>query len=230
MTDPIKRLDRAFSEAPSELSEAIEQAFKRGEMEMKKRHKLMTTLSIAAGIAVAFAAMGLAAGRLTRITPDRLAVPLTEDNGEYAAVNRQIVTPLEDNIPELAESGDEYAAVNRQTATPRPEIFEFGDETYYATINGIYYHTDEQCSGMKNALPMTADAALTAGKRPCPVCCAEGQQLCWANAQGNYYHIDRECSGMKGAKYCTVAHARAQGQQPCPVCWVDGSENSSVHD
>ena len=43
-------------------------------------------------------------------------------------------------------------------------------ETFYATSEGIYYHLDDQCSGMQNASPVTAEDAILAGKETCPAC------------------------------------------------------------
>ena len=39
------RLERAFTEMPETLSDAVEAAFERGEREMKRKHKLMTALT-----------------------------------------------------------------------------------------------------------------------------------------------------------------------------------------
>ena len=175
MNDPMRRLDRAFSEAPSELSYAVERAFERGEKAMKQRQNLMTVLSVAVGVAVLFAAIGLAGSQLSKTVPDNVTTAVTKP-----LVSQEVI--------------------------------------YYATGTGNYYHTDQNCSGMEGALPMTADAILALGKEACPVCCGDAVKLCWATEQGAYYHHDRECSGMQGAVFCTVAHARVRGQKPCPLC------------
>ena len=73
------RLGRAFTEAPSELHDSIEEAFERGAKEMKRRHKWMTALSVAAACAVIFAGLALAAGQLTRPRPDMV---MTERGGQ----------------------------------------------------------------------------------------------------------------------------------------------------
>lgn len=208
MREPLKHLDRAFTDAPPELSDAVENAFRRGEQAMKQRHKLITTVVAAAGIAVAFAAIGFAGHRIARINPDRVAVTQPGPAAEYDALIRQSEPP-ETEAPEL-------------TITGLPEQAEdAADAAYYATLNGRYFHSDAHCSGMRGAMPIMADAALLMGKQPCPVCLPAGieAEFCWATDEGTYYHYERECMGMMNAKYCTVSVARARGQQPCPICW-----------
>ena len=202
MRDPLKNLDRAFTEAPPELSYAVEDAFRRGEQAMKRRYKMITTLAVAAGFAVAFAGMGLAGTRLAVEKPDRVAVALPADGAGL----EERMRPSE--APALST-----------TSLPAQDA----NAVYYATMYGQYFHTDEHCGGMQAALPVMADAALLMGKQPCPVCCPSGveTQFCWATDQGQYYHHDRDCMGMWNATYCTVSLARARGQQPCPVCWGD---------
>ena len=43
-------------------------------------------------------------------------------------------------------------------------------ETCWATKNGIYYHSDEHCSGMENAVSGLVEEARSKGKMRCPVC------------------------------------------------------------
>ena len=98
--------------------------------------------------------------------------------------------------------------------------------TYYATLNGRYYHTDEHCGGMQDAMPFTEAAARASAKAPCPVCIggkADGLEddplgLCYTLPAGQYYHFRQDCSGMIGARVDTVRNAEAEGKQPCPVC------------
>lgn len=45
---------------------------------------------------------------------------------------------------------------------------EAGD--FYFTEGGTYYHTEPNCSGMRNAISHTLTLALVSGKTPCPVC------------------------------------------------------------
>lgn len=136
----LKHLDRAFTKTPPELTASVEEAFRRGEMAVKQRHKIMTVLSVAAAVAVLCAALALAAGAMLR--PRRDNVVAARGKGEGPSV----YTP----VPET---------------TPQPE-----QPLYYATEGGVYYHTDAHCMGMMNAMPITEADALAAGKQPCPVC------------------------------------------------------------
>ena len=206
MSNQLKHLDRAFSEPPEALSEAVEQAFARGEGAMKQRHKLFVTLTAAAAAAVICAAIGFAANRLVRTVPDE-TVQVVASASEFNAVKQ--------------------GKTQKATYTPAPEAEEAnvsdydakGNMIYYATLQGNYFHANEHCSGMEGALPIMADAALSAGKEPCPVCVTWHMQLCWSTEKGNYYHRDRECMGMLNAVCRTVGNARSLGQTPCPVCW-----------
>ena len=95
--------------------------------------------------------------------------------------------------------------------------------TCYATLNGRYYHADEHCGGMHNALPCALNTVQVMGKQPCPMCLGGTvpELTCYATGQGRYYHIIEDCSGMKGATGATRAQALAAGKQPCPVCLPD---------
>ena len=206
MKNHIKHLDRAFSEPPEALSEAVEQAFMRGEAAMKRRHKFVVTLTAAAAVAVICAAMGFAANRLVRTVLDETVQVVASDSKFNAAKQEKTTKPTSTHVPQ-AEAA---AAANYDTK---------GNPIYYATTQGNYFHTDEHCSGMQGALPTMADAAMSAGKAPCPVCVTGQMQLCWSTEMGTYYHKDRECMGMWTAVCRTVGYAQGQGQTPCPVCW-----------
>ena len=138
--DYLKHLDRAFTQAPPELTASVEEAFRRGEEAMKQRHKIMTALSVAASVAILCAALALAAG--TMLKPRRDDVVTARGKGERA--------PTFSPVPE---------------ATPQPE-----QALVFATKGGVYYHTDAHCMGMMNAVPIAEADALAAGKQPCPVC------------------------------------------------------------
>ena len=107
---------------------------------MNQRHKIMTALSVAAAVAVLCAALALAAG--TMLKPRRDDVVAARGRGES--------TPTHTPVPE---------------ATPQPE-----QALVFATMGGVYYHTDAHCMGMMNAVPIAEADALAAGKQPCPVC------------------------------------------------------------
>ena len=95
-----------------------------------------------------------------------------------------------------------------------------GNEVYYATSNGTWYHANSTCQGMTNAYRSSAAAAEQAGKAPCPVCLdgSSGVASYYATSGGTYYHTDRTCSGMTGASRVTLATALARGQTACPKC------------
>ncbi len=84
----------------------------------------------------------------------------------------------------------------------------------WATGTGKYYHTLQNCSGMKNAANITLAKAKADGKKACPVCTASY----YYNAGGKYYHIKNNCSGLTNAKKVTLAQAKATGKPACPVC------------
>ncbi|NLD58993.1 MAG: hypothetical protein GX647_05005 [Clostridiales bacterium] len=119
----------------------------------------------------------------------------------------------------------------------------FNATTYYATTDGRYYHVKSDCSGMKNASPVTEQAAKLAGKTACPVCIggtggqtpntpntqalqeyinrlskdASGIKV-WATKGGNYFHTVSDCSNMKGASNVTLLTALKAGKTACPRC------------
>ena len=150
------RLERAFTQAPPELSDRIELAFLRGEQAMKKRHKIAVALWVAAAFAVLVLGIALAAGQLTRPRQDVVAAGGGAENIAVEA------TPTPKPVDE-----PEY------TPTPMPAPAQGEDltaEICYATVNGQYFHRNENCSGMQDAIPWTQAAALATGKQPCPVC------------------------------------------------------------
>ena len=110
--DYLKHLDRAFTQAPPELTASVEEAFRRGEEAMQQRHKIMTALSVAAAVAILCAALALAAG--TMLKPRRDDVVAARGKGERA--------PTFSPVPE---------------ASPQPE-----QALVFATEGGVYYHTD----------------------------------------------------------------------------------------
>ena len=110
--------------------------------------------------------------------------------------------------------------------------------TYYATRGGTYYHLDQTCSGMTNAVAYTKEAAERAGKIACPVCVTRLQQslassavkfitaatedksniTVFATAGGKYFHMVSDCSGMEGAKSGPLKAALLMGKAACPTC------------
>jgi hypothetical protein len=99
-----------------------------------------------------------------------------------------------------------------------------GSATYYANKGGRYYHTKDDCSGMKNAQAVTRSQATKAGKKPCPVCIG----AYFATPNGKYYHTKSNCSGMSGAQPITQKAAQAAGKAPCPTCVAKSSGSSAT--
>lgn len=101
-------------------------------------------------------------------------------------------------------------------------IFVTEERSVWTTDGGVYYHSDEHCSGMEGAYVCGESDATENGKFPCPVCLADSYaeevQFVWMTQNGVYYHTDERCSGMEGAYGCEVIEALANGKTPCPKC------------
>ena len=98
----------------------------------------------------------------------------------------------------------------------------------YATKNGTYYHTKDNCSGMTGASRYTLQSMIQTNRPPCPVCASSANTLVFAASGGTYYHSNATCSGMKGAKSGTLAQALAIGYERCPACWTTSNDGMNV--
>ena len=97
-----------------------------------------------------------------------------------------------------------------------------GTEYYWCTENGDYYHTKSDCTGMKGATKVTAEAAEANGKKPCPKCVgSSGAAIYYATPTGTWFHSNATCGGMKNATKVSLATATARNQTPCPTCLPD---------
>ena len=101
----------------------------------------------------------------------------------------------------------------------------------YFTEQGRYYHSQINCSGMRNARAGTEAEAWSLNKRPCPVCLSgerveEEEDWVFCTEAGKYYHSDVHCSGMRGAREVRWSEAVAGGKQPCPVCVTGEGEET----
>lgn len=105
----------------------------------------------------------------------------------------------------------------------KPCVLCIGQEEYYQngnvwfTENGMFYHTQEHCSGMENAHAAEVTEALAVGMEPCPTCTKQFSEV-WAAESGAYYHLDAECSGLEGASKLTGSEAAQRGLRLCPQC------------
>lgn len=222
----LEHLDRAFTKTPPELNASVEAAFRRGEEAMKQRHKIVTTLSVAAAVAVMCAAIALAAGRMIAPKPDTVAA-------------RGSATSKSDR----GRLGDRQATMPELTQEPTPEpSAPDALELVYTQPNSNYYHSVPDCSGMEGAVAWTLESAVSVGKQPCPICMSDEMEskeaapeseespaaagrstpepapepeeygmvggevyndsrmaIYYATMKGAYYHETSHCSGMKGA-------------------------------
>ena len=240
------RLSRAFTEAPSELHDAVESAFQRGERAMKKRHKMMVALSAVAACALLLTALALAAVRLTEPRPDPVvaaqgggAIPSAEPTQDIIdqitpePTPTPEVTPIPTATPEVTPEPTPTPEVTPEP-TPTPELA--GElEIVYTQPESSYYHSVQNCSGMVGAIEWTKASAISVGKQPCPACvigevtitapntrAPESDEPCEApvyyTAGGVYYHGNDQCSGMLNAQEHTLAEAEADGKLRCPTC------------
>ena len=104
------------------------------------------------------------------------------------------------------------------------------DVKVYATQNGTYYHTNNTCSGMKDAQLYTLKSMLLAGKKACPVCASSAETKVYATKGGKYYHSYATCSDMTDASSGTLAEALAAGYKRCPKCWGSSRSNTSTQE
>lgn len=92
----------------------------------------------------------------------------------------------------------------------------------YCTEGGKYYHTDENCSGMRNAGFVGIETAAACWKLPCPVCCNFDIYV-YANPKGTYYHAYKQCSGMQGAEGRRINDGILEEKQACLLCIPDSA-------
>lgn len=110
---------------------------------------------------------------------------------------------------------------------------EAGREVF-CTVDGTYYHVQEDCSGMRNASKVTYAEARVTGKKRCPTCiggvdeteqaAALAQQTgyyVYATPNGTYYHVNSTCSGMKDARQVLLSDMLKEKRPACPVCCPD---------
>ncbi len=88
----------------------------------------------------------------------------------------------------------------------------------FATQGGSYFHTRDDCSGMKGASQIGISTAVKYGKTACPTCVKAANVYVFATKEGTYYHTLADCSGMKSASYVTAKVAIQAGKKACPGC------------
>lgn len=92
-----------------------------------------------------------------------------------------------------------------------------GTVTFYSTKDGTYFHTRQDCSGMKSATAVTEKEIAARGQTACPKCIGTAGTY-YSTKDGTYYHAKATCTGMKGATIVTLAQIQARGQTACPTC------------
>jgi len=137
--------------------------------------------------------------------------------------------------PEPASMNDAFmgaSATPEPTPVPPAQSEAYEEEMVWLTDNGKFYHSVENCSGMKNAKIVGVTEAEMLGKRACPTCiplptpmptmAAQSEvyeeQTVWLTDNGKFYHFVENCSGMKNAKIVGVTEAEMLGKQACPTC------------
>lgn len=120
-------------------------------------------------------------------------------------------------------------AVNEEvllpTAAPAPEEYTKETESFsnphaYISNVGLYYHTQEKCSGVSDLQEIDHEALFALNKISCPVCYL-GLETVYATEKDNYYHCLEDCSGMTDTQAMLAADAYSKmGKQACPVCLV----------
>lgn len=102
--------------------------------------------------------------------PVQSSPTLTE--GETQVINAAAGSPENTMVP--PEMTDLFLRYECEQIVPissaMPVVSD--EQVLWGTRNGTYYHLVSDCSGMKNAVPMTRSEVSKAGKMPCPVCIA----------------------------------------------------------
>ncbi len=98
----------------------------------------------------------------------------------------------------------------------------------YATENGKYYHTKQDCSKIEDgATKVLLEQAIDDGKEPCPVCASSANDTVYAQKGNAYYHKISTCSGMTNPVKGTLAQALVHGLKKCPICYATSSDDTS---
>lgn len=95
-------------------------------------------------------------------------VACTYDNEAEDFIVDAVVAELTPILDETAAEEEAAELATREAAGN----WQPGDEDIivWATKNGTYYHLEEHCSGMHNAVHWHISNAVQEGKKPCPVC------------------------------------------------------------
>lgn len=98
---------------------------------------------------------------------------------------------------------------------------------YYSTIDGQYFHSKDDCTGMKNATEVDAATIAERNQTPCPRCIGTSG-IYYSTLNGTYYHSKANCTGMKDPDIVTLAMINARKQSACPDC-IGGSVTGKTY-
>ena len=85
--------------------------------------------------------------------------------------------------------------------------------------NGVNFHLEDDCRGMKNAVEGTVAQAKAAGKTACSTCFnTENSTRVFTTASDKYYHSKSVCGGEKKTITTTYTKAVQAGKKGCPSC------------
>ena len=247
--------DRAFHETPEYIRSAIELGFMKGKKAMKMRYKITSALSVAAALVVILGAAAFGASRLGTPRPDGMLPgrPLSASTAtEAPAASDPYATPspmpADTQIPGTPTPGVDPTPMPTVELTPPPATPEPTAppvaateepmlETVYYTLGGMYFHMDETCSGLQDALAGSVQDAYHAGKEPCPICLtdwnfvvsavpadaqsglAESQTVFMFSDDADFrFHLNDVCGTHEDATILSVGAAIELGMTPCPDC------------
>ena len=134
---------------------------------------------------------------------------------------RRGLTPCPECVPNGWQDGE--VSYDEQAALP-------ADVPIYFTLGGVYFHTNESCSGMRNAQTHTLVEALASGKEACPTCYpfdASSQESVTAYA----LRMFAQCFGVEYPFERNTALEETAGYGKSDVCTflygaaVDGGSN-----
>ncbi len=117
----------------------------------------------------------------------------------------------------VATGGTTVDVNTGNTPTHNNNIVSAQATTLYSTVDGDYFHSRQDCTGMKGATEVSADEIAERDQKPCPRCIGTSGTY-YSTLNGDFYHSKADCSGMKDADIVTLAMINARRQSACPDC------------
>ena len=220
--------DRAFAKTPAIFHDSIIEAFEKGESAVKLRHKITTTLSVAAALAIVVAVAAFAANSIGIGTPKQ----------DMVFSQPSVVTSLPTPEPAIGQAAV-YAHKSGNFYHARPDCSGMKNAPA-TTVEQAEADGKTACPVcLKNAAtPMpvrtTPEPSIppTATLTPVPAEIQrqnhwlDGMLQVYATENGKVYHAVPDCSGMQNAHVLLSRDGDAQGKQPCPSCIPDIGDSS----